>query len=136
MNPECSNLRFQLDSAWVRDGNTIPLTSQPHAQPHELEFYDAEQRLLRTLREVYQDLGKEIYRRGETSARESYSFDSPTFLKLPSASPLVKITGLSVDVTLKIERREELWKSPNVAIFILKNLDDGRTWEVARVTQG
>lgn len=136
VNPECSNLRFQLDSAWVREGGTLPLTSQPQAQPHELEFYDAEQRLLRTLREVYQDLAKEIYGRGETSARESYSFDSPTFLKLPSTSSLVKITSLSVDVTLKIERREELWKSPNVAIFILRNLDDGTTWEVAKVPQG
>ena len=136
VNPECSNLRFELDSAWVRKGGTVPLTSQPQALPHELEFYDAEQRLLRTLREVYQDLAKTLYARGETSARESYYFDSPTFLKLPSTSSLVKTTSLSVDMTLKIERREELWKSPNVAIFILRNLDDGTTLEFAKVPQG
>jgi hypothetical protein len=136
VNPEFSNLRFELGSAWVREGDTPPLTSEPQAQPHELELYDAEQRLLRTLREVYQDIAKEVYRRGETSAREGYSFDSPTFLKLPSTSSLVKITSVSVDVTLKIERLERLLKSPNVAIFILRNLDDGTACEFAKVSQG
>jgi hypothetical protein len=136
VNPEFSNLRFELDFAWVREGGTLALTPQPQAQPHELGFYDAEQRLLRTLREVYQDLAKEVYRRGETSAREGYAFDSPTFLKLPSTSSPVKVTSLSVDVTLKTERLERLLKSPNVAIFILRNLDDGTTLEFAKVPQG
>jgi hypothetical protein len=88
---------------------------------------------VRTLRELYQDLALKVYGRGETSARQSYSFDNTTFLKLPSNSPLVKITGLSVDVTLKIEYQERLFKSPNVAVFILSNLDDGKTWKFVKV---
>ena len=54
-----------------------------------------------------------------------HSFGAATFLKLPDASPVVKITGLSVDVTIRKERQERLWTAPNVATFILKSLDDG-----------
>jgi len=131
VNPEFSNLMFQADAAWVRDrGGTLPLTSH---LPHEFEFCDAEQRSMRTLREIYQDLAKELDERGETSARQSYSFDSPTFLKLPSTPSLTKVTGLSVDVTLNIEHREQLWKAANVVTFILKNLDDGQIRQFAKV---
>jgi hypothetical protein len=38
-----------------------------------------------------------------------------------------------VEVTLKIERQERLWKSENVVIFILKDLDDGKTLRIAQV---
>jgi hypothetical protein len=134
VNPEFSNLEFQADAAWVRDsGGTLPPTSHLQLRPHELEFYDAERRFVRTLTEIYQELAKEIDGRGETSARQSYSFDSPTFLKVPSTSSLIKVTGLSVDVTLNIERRERLWKAKNVVTFILTNLDDGKTRQFAKV---
>jgi hypothetical protein len=38
--------------------------------------------------------------RGETTARQTYVFDSPTFLRLPS-SPSLKIIALSVDALIK-----------------------------------
>jgi len=134
VTPEFSGLVFQADSDWVRNtGGTLPSTSQLQFQPHELEFYDAEQRLVRSLLDVYRGLAEEIAGRGETNALQKYSFDSPTFLKLPSISSLVKITSLSVEVTLKIERQERLWKSENVVIFILKDLDDGKTLRIAKV---
>jgi hypothetical protein len=136
VNPEFSNLVFQADSAWVRDnGGVLPSTSQLQVQSHELEFYDAEQRFLRTLRDIYSDLAKETAGRKETSVRQTHSFDSPTFLKLPSTSSLLKITSLSVEVTLKTERQERLLPLGNVAMFILSRLDDGKTWRFAQVPQ-
>ena len=136
VNPEFSNLILQADSAWVRDnGGAIPSTTQPQF-PHELEFYDAEKHFLRTLRDIYSDLAKEIDGRGEASARQVHSFNSPTFLKLPSTSSFVKINGLTVEVTLKTERQERFWPSPNVAMFVLTSFDDGETRRFAQVPQG
>jgi hypothetical protein len=134
VTPEFSGLIFQADPAWLRDnGGVVPSTSQLQFLPHELEFCDAEQRVVRTLRDVYQELAQEIDGRGEVSAREAHSFDGPTFLKLPSGSPPLKVTGLSVDVTIKKERQERLWKPANVVIFILRSLDDGTTHRFAQV---
>ena len=136
VNPEFSNLLFQADPASVRDnGATLAAMSQLQVLPHELELYDAEPRFLRTLRDIYVDFAKEIHGRGETNARQTYSFDSPTFLKLPSTSSVVKITSLSVEVTLKIEHQERLWKCENVVMFILKDLEDGKTLQIAQVRQ-
>jgi hypothetical protein len=98
-------------------------------------LYDAEQRFLRTVRDIYVDFAKEIHGRGETQARQTYSFDSPTFLKLPSTSSVVKVTSWSVEVTLKIEHQERLWKCENVVMFILKDLDDGKTFRIAQVRE-
>jgi restriction endonuclease len=52
VTPEFSNLKFDVDSAWHREsGRDVPLTSDIKFLPHEIEFYDDERHLLRTLRE-------------------------------------------------------------------------------------
>lgn len=133
VTPEFSNLNFNVDSAWHREsGKDIPSTSAMEFLPHEIEFYDAEQRLLPTLRDIYSDLAKQVNSRGETNAAETHSFDGPTFMKVSSASSLIKVTSFSVEVTLKTEHRESLWRIGNVALFILKSLDDGMTRQFAK----
>ena len=132
--PEFSNLVLEVDSASV-GGNLPALTSMGQAQhlPHEIEFYDAEGRFLRTLRDIYHELATEIAGRGELFARPKYSFDGATFVKIPSKSCLIKANSLSVEATLKVERRERLWPAKNVAIFILSSLKDGKVLQFAKV---
>jgi Restriction endonuclease len=133
VTPEFSNLKFNADAGWHQeDGRGIPSLPQVKFFPHEIEFYDADQRLLRTLREIYSDLAKQVNSRGEINASEIYSFDGPTFMKAPSTSSLIKVTSLSVEVTLKIEHQKRIWRIGNVALFILKSLDDGKTRQFAR----
>jgi Restriction endonuclease len=136
VTPEFSNLKFSADSAWHREsGRDIPSTSEVKFLPHEIEFFDAEQRFLRTLRDIYSDLAKQVNSRGETNASETYSFDGPTFMKAPTLSSLIKVTGFSVEVSLKTEQQERLWRVGNVALFILKSLDDGKTRQFAKFPQ-
>jgi hypothetical protein len=85
---------------------------------------------------IYQGLAKGMNSRGETNASETYSFDGPTFMKGPSISSLIKVTRFSVDVTLKIEHSEGLWRIGNVALFILKSFDDGKTRQFVKFPQG
>lgn len=132
VTPEFTNPIFWPDSAWLREnGGALPSTSGLQVHPHEVEFYDAQQRFLRNLRDIYSDLAKQLNSRGETNASETYLFDGPTFMKVPATSSLIKVTRFSVEVTLKTERQERLWKIGDVAIFILKSLDDGKTREFA-----
>jgi hypothetical protein len=56
-------------------------------------------------------------------------------MKAPAISSLIKVTGFSVDVTLKTEHQERLWRIGNVALFILKSLDDGKTRHFAKLPQ-
>jgi hypothetical protein len=137
VTPEFSNLTFKADAAWHRDnGRAIPSTSELQLHPHEIEFYDAEQHFLRSLRDIYSDLAGLINSRGESNATETYLFDAPTFMKVPSTSSLIKVTVFSVEVTIKKDRQERLWKIGDVAMFILKSLDDGETWQFAKVPGG
>jgi hypothetical protein len=136
VTPTFCKLVFNADSAWHREsGRDIPSTSEVKFVPHEIEFYDAEQRLLCTLRDIYSDLAKQVNSRGETKSTETYSFDGPTFMKAPSTSSLIKVTGFSVEVTLKTEHQERLWRIGNVALFIRKSLDDGKTRQFAKFPQ-
>jgi len=128
VTPEFSNLIFKVDSTWLQEnGGTLPTaTEQLRFLPHEYEFYDVEQRYVRNLRDIYSDLAQQIDGRGQSKALENYSFDSPTFMKTPSTSAL-KVKGFSVEINLKREHQERLWKIGDVPIFILKSLDDGET---------
>jgi hypothetical protein len=128
VTPEFSGLIFHADPAWVQEnGGVVPATTGFRFLPHEVDFCDAEQHVVRTLRDIYQEIAMEVDRRGETEARQSHPFDAPTFLRLPSGASMVKVTGLSVDVTIRKELQERLWTAPNVVTFILKNLDDENT---------
>jgi hypothetical protein len=94
VTPDFSNLTFKADAAWhLENGRAIPSTSELQLHPHEIEFYDTEQRFLRNLRDIYSDLAGQIDSRGETNATETYLFDAPTFMKVPSTSSLIKVTG-------------------------------------------
>jgi hypothetical protein len=136
VTPEFSKLTFKADATWHREtGRAIPSISELQLHPHEIEFYDPEQRFLRSLRDIYSDLAGLINSRGETNATETFLFDAPTFMKVPSTSSLIKVTGFSVEVTIKKERQERLWKIGDVAMFILKSLDDGETRQFAKVPQ-
>jgi len=132
--PEFSDLTFQADPVWVREnGGIVPSLSQLRFLPHELELCDAGQNVTRTLRDLYQEIAMAVDRRGETKTRQAHSFDGATFLKLPSGASAVKVTGLSVDVTIKRDLQERLWTAPNVVTFILKSLDDGKSHRFVRV---
>jgi hypothetical protein len=74
------------DPVWVRESSGVPSLSQLRFLPHELEFRDANQRVMRTLRDLYQEIAMAVDRRGETKARHAHSFDAPTFLQLPSGT--------------------------------------------------
>jgi hypothetical protein len=126
VTPEFSGLTFHADPAWVRDtSGIVPSAADQRFHPHEVEFQDDEQQTVATLRDIFQRLAQDVAARGEVTSRQAHSFSAAKFLKLPGESPTVKITGLSVDVTIRKERQERLWTAPNVAIFILKSLDDG-----------
>ena len=128
VTPEFSDLTFNADPAWVQEnGGVVPPTTGLRFLPHEVEFCDGEQHIVRTLRDIYQEIAMEVDRRGEKEARQSHSFDAPTFLRLPSGASTVKVTGLSVDVTIRKELQERLWTAPNVVTFILKNIEDENT---------
>jgi hypothetical protein len=134
VTPEFSGLTFHADPAWAPDnGVAVPSTTDLRFHPHEVEFRDGEDRAVATLRDVFQKLAQAVAACGEVTSQQAYSFDGTTFLKLPGNSPVVKITGLSVDVTIRKERQERLWTAPNVAIFILKSLDDGTIRRFTRV---
>jgi hypothetical protein len=135
ITPEFSNLHFNVDRAWVREYGPIPPTSHILARPHELEFYDANQQFVQSLREIYGPLAKQVAGRRVISSKESHIFDTPTFLKLPFTATFLKVTGFSVDVFLKSEKHERLWKDKNVALFILKSLDDGEIRRFAQIRQ-
>jgi hypothetical protein len=126
VTPEFSGLTFHTDPAWVREtSGIVPSAADQRFHPHEVEFQDDEQQTVATLRDIFQRLAQDVAARGEVTSRQAHSFSAAKFLKLPGESPTVKITGLSVDVTIRKERQERQWTAPNVAIFILKSLDDG-----------
>ena len=56
--------------------------------------------------------------------------------RLPEAhaggSP-IKVLSFPVEITLKIERAERLWTIGDVAVFILKSLDDGEAQLITRM---
>jgi hypothetical protein len=136
VTPEFSGLIFHADPAWIQEnGGVATDMTGLRFLPHEVGFCDAEQHVVRTLREIYQELAMEVDRRGETEARQSHSFDAPTFLRLPSGASTVKVTGLSVDVTIRKELQERLWTAPNVVTFILKSLDDENTQRFVHVPE-
>jgi hypothetical protein len=133
VTPDFSCLTFHADPAWARDnGSIVPAATYLRFHPHEVEFLNGEQRMVATLREIFQKLAQAVAARGDVTSRELHSFGEATFLKLPGESPVVKITSLSVDVTIRKERQERLWSAANMAIFILKGLDDGT---IRRFTQ-
>jgi hypothetical protein len=133
VNPEFSDLVFHVDSAWAQDnsGGGLPPPSHLQFQSHELHFYDAEHLFLRTLRDIYSDLAKEIAGRSDVSAQHAHTFEGPTFLKSPLSS-LIKVTGFSVKVNLKIEHQQMLCPLVNVSTFILNRINDGKTWKVVQ----
>lgn len=135
VTPEFSGLIFHADPTWVREnGGVVPATTGQRFLPHEVELCDPEQHVVRTLRDIYQEIAREVDRRGETEARPSHSFDLPTFLRFPAGASGVKVTSLSVDVTIRKELQERLWTAPNVATFILKDLDS-KTQRVVYLTE-
>lgn len=78
VTPEFSGVIFQADPAWVRDNDGIvPSISELRFLPHEIEFRDAEQRIVRTLRHVYQEMAQDLDRRGQMTARQARTFDGP-----------------------------------------------------------
>jgi hypothetical protein len=134
VTPEFSNLVFEADPAWVREnGGILPSIAEGRFLPHEIEFCDASRLVVRTLRDIYQVMARDIDERGEIMARQIHSFDAPTFLKLPTGAPAIRVASLSVEVTIRKERQERLWTAPNVAVFILKNLVDGTTQTFAQL---
>jgi hypothetical protein len=48
---------------------------------------------------------------------------------------LIKVTGISVEEMLKIEHKERLWRVGNVALFILRSLDEGKIQQFAKFPQ-
>jgi Restriction endonuclease len=136
VNPEFSGLNFRANTDSIRDNSDILHSiAELKVHSHELEFYDADYRFLRTLRDIYCDLAKEVAGLGQVSAPRTYSFDAPTFLRLPSTSAFVKVEGFSVEVALKTEHHERLWLLGNVVMFVLNSLDDGKTWRFVRTAQ-
>ena len=67
----------------------------------------------------------EVSKSGESPALQTRSFDQSTFVTIPTVPMSVKVTSLSVRVTLRRTSEETEWGVQNVAMFVLKNLQDG-----------
>jgi hypothetical protein len=98
--PALSDLTLKADSEWHQANDPLPKSMASINLP-------------------------EPVREGQMTARKTHRFENPTFVKLVDPPITIKEESLSATIAFTPKITETLFKAPNVAIFILKNLLGG-----------
>jgi hypothetical protein len=123
--PAVSDLSLKADSKWHQANDPLPEPMTLVNVPQPVQFYDQDGKELITLTRILGVFYEEMHREGQMSARKTHRFESPTFVKLADPPFTIKEESLSATVVFTPRVTEVVFKAPNVAVFILKNLDSG-----------
>jgi hypothetical protein len=123
--PAVSDLSLKADSRWHQENDPLPEPKMLINVPQQLQFYDQDGKELITLTRIFGGFYEEMHRQGQMRARKTFRFESPTFVKLVDPPLTIKEESLSATVTFTPKITEVVFKAPNVAVFILKNLLSG-----------
>ena len=125
MVPTVSDLSLKADSKWHQANDPLPEPMTLVNLPQPVQFYGQDGKELITLTRILGGFYEEMHREGLTSARKTHRFENPTFAKLVEPPITIKEESLSATVVLTPKTTETVFKAPNVAVFILKNLVSG-----------
>jgi hypothetical protein len=123
--PTVSDLSLKADSKWHEANDPLPEPLTLVTLPQPVQFSDQDGKELITLTRILGGFYGEMHREGQMSARKTHRFENPTFVKLIDPPFTIKEESLSATVVFTPKITEVVFKAPNVAVFILKNLDSG-----------
>lgn len=123
--PAVSDLSLKADSKWHQANDPLPEPMTLINVPQPVQFYDQDGKELITLTRILGGFYEEMHREGQMSARKTHRFENPTFVKLVDPPFTIKEESLSATVVFTPKITEMVFKAPNVAVFILKNLLSG-----------
>ena len=123
--PAVSDLSLKADSSWHQANDPLPEPMTLVNVPQPVQFYDQDGKELITLTRILGGFYEEMHREGQMSARKTHRFENPTFVKLVDPPFTIKEESLSATVVFTPKITEIVFKAPNVAVFILKNLHSG-----------
>lgn len=120
--PEVSDLEFKADREWHQANDPLPDSMRLTNLPLPIQLLDHDGKESITLTAILGKFYAEMLRDGQMSARKTHKFERPTFLRLFDPPRLFKEESVSATVVLTPKTTETVFKSTNVAVFILKNL--------------
>jgi hypothetical protein len=124
--PEVSNLEFKADREWHQANDPLPDSMRlTNLSTSGSVLLDQDGKESITLTAILGGFYAEMHREGEMSARKTHKFERPTFLRLSDSPRLFKEESVSATVVFTPKITETVFKSKNVAVFILKNLTSG-----------
>ncbi|WP_197413890.1 restriction endonuclease [Terracidiphilus gabretensis] len=123
--PTVSDLSLKADSSWHQANDPLPEPMTLVNLPQPVQFFDQDGKELITLTRILGGFYEEMHREGQMSARKTHRFEYPTFVKLVDPPFTIKEESLSATVVFTRKTTEIVFKAPNVAVFILKNLNSG-----------
>jgi Restriction endonuclease len=129
--PTVTELALKADSNWQQVNNPLPEPMTMVHLAHPVQFYDEDGKELITLSRIVGGFCAEMLRDGQMSARKTHCFENPTFVKLDAPPFTIKEESLSATVVLTHKTTDILFKAPNIAVFILKNLQTGAEHHIA-----
>jgi Restriction endonuclease len=123
--PALSDLTLKADSKWHQANDPLPESMASINLPEPVQFYDQDGKELITLTRILAEFYAEMHREGLMTARKTHRFENPTFVKLVDPPITIKEESLSATIVFTPKMTETVFKAPNVAVFILKNLLGG-----------
>lgn len=122
--PELSDLKFKADTVWQKANDPLPARMELTADSSNIQLCDQDGRELITITKILGEFYAEMHRDGEMKATKTHKFQQPTFLRLSNPPLTIKEESFSATIMFRPEVTTQVWKAPNVASFILKNLTD------------
>ena len=123
--PEVSEIVFKADSEWHQANDPLPDSMTLTNLPLPVQLLDQDGKESITLTAILGGFYAEMHREGQMSARKTHRFERPTFLRLSSPPRLFKEESVSATNVFTPKTTETIFKSKNVAVFILKNIISG-----------
>jgi hypothetical protein len=132
--PSVSDVSLKADRDWHQANNPLPdwVSSIKPSLPDY--FYDGDGEKLISLREILGGFYAEMHREGQMSALKTHTFENPTFFKLHDPPLTIKEESLSARIVFTPKLTQVVFKAPNVAEFILKNLLSGAEHHIVTKT--
>lgn len=129
--PSVSDYSLKADSKWHQANDPLPEPMKLTNIPLPAQFYDQDGKERIALTRILGGFYEEMHREGQMSARKTHRFENPTFVKLADPPFTIKEERLSATVVFTPKITEMVFRAPNVAVFILKNLLSGAEHHVA-----